>query len=145
MPSAEGTDVTFAVRTSGRSLSPSACGWNFCSIMYPCDQFLPVGWNRPSGVRSSPPPLFIFSHVSTCIFLSFPPPSTSHIFLRTRPKILKTCSTNQKARSIMAFGYSTETSSVYAQDKLNLTKAGYYVFYVTADALMMHSSLATCI
>jgi hypothetical protein len=36
----------------------------------------------------------------------------------------------------MAFGNGTETSSGYAQDKLNLTKVGYYVFYMTADVLM---------
>jgi hypothetical protein len=71
--------------------------------------------------------------------LSLSPPSSSHIFLRTCPKILKTRLTNQKARTVMAFGNTTETSSGYAQDKLNLTKVGYYVPYMTADVLIIHS------
>jgi hypothetical protein len=35
--------------------------------------------------------------------VSFSPPSSSYIFLRTRPKILKTRLTNQKVRIVMAF------------------------------------------
>jgi hypothetical protein len=47
---------------------------------------------------------FIFSPLASCFFLSFSPPSSSYIFLKTCLKSLKTCLTNQKARTIMAFG-----------------------------------------
>jgi hypothetical protein len=49
---------------------------------------------QPSATSSS---FLIFPLVS------FSPPSSSYVFLRTCPKILKTRFTNQKVRALMAF------------------------------------------
>ena len=43
---------------------------NFCGDVYPRDQFLPVGRHRPCGHAPTLRYFFVFSHLSTCFFLS---------------------------------------------------------------------------